>query len=137
MVGLADIPYAAARDTHISLAILSVSFFVMRGALMISASPLLATRFFRVAPHALDAALFASALVLAAVVHQYPFVHAWLTVKIVALAVYIVLGSIAIRRGRTLRVRVAAYVAALLVATFIITVARHHDPLGVFALLRG
>ena len=65
MAGLADIPYALARDTHISLAILSVSFFVMRGALMIAASPLLETRFFRIAPHVLDAALFTSALLLA------------------------------------------------------------------------
>jgi uncharacterized membrane protein SirB2 len=114
-----------------------VSFFVMRGALMISASPLLATRFFRVAPHALDAALFASALLLAAVVHQYPFVHAWLTVKIVALAVYIVLGSVAIRRGRTMQVRLAAFFSALVVAAFIVSVARHHDPLGALSLLRG
>lgn len=136
MAGLADIPYAAARDTHVSLAILSVSFFVMRGALMIAVPALLATRFFRVAPHVLDAALFASALVLAAVVHQYPFVHAWLTVKIVALAVYIVLGSVAIRRGRTMRVRLTAFLAALVVAAFIISVARHHDPLGILGLLR-
>jgi len=58
-------------------------------------------------------------------------------VKVLALAVYIVLGSVAIRRGRTMRVRLAAFFAALVVAAFIVSVARHHDPLGILGLLRS
>jgi uncharacterized membrane protein SirB2 len=46
---------------------------------------------------------------------------------------YIVLGSIALKRGRTRRVRVAAFASALLAAAFLVSVARAHDPLGLFA----
>jgi uncharacterized membrane protein SirB2 len=70
---------------------------------------------------------------LTTVVHQYPFVHGWLTMKVVLLVVYVVLGSIAIRRGRTKRVRIVAFVAALATVAFLVTVARAHHPLGVFA----
>jgi uncharacterized membrane protein SirB2 len=52
---------------------------------------------------------------------------------VLALIVYIVLGSIAIRRGRTQTIRVAALLGALAVFGFIYTVARTHEPLGIFA----
>ena len=67
--------------------------------------------------------------------HQYPFVHAWLTVKVSLLVVYVVLGSYALKRGATRAVRGWSFVAALAVYGFIISVARAHDPRGVFALL--
>jgi len=43
-----------------------------------------------------------------------------------------VLGSIALKRGRTRRIRIAAFVAALLTVGFLVTVARAHHPLGLF-----
>jgi uncharacterized membrane protein SirB2 len=51
----------------------------------------------------------------------------------VLLVVYIVLGSIALKRGRTKRIRTVALVAALLTIGFLVTVARTHHPLGLFA----
>jgi uncharacterized membrane protein SirB2 len=67
---------------------------------------------------------------LVTIVHQYPFVHAWLTAKVLLLAVYIGLGSLALKRGSTRRVRVTCWVLALAVYVFIISVARSHDPFG-------
>ena len=61
--------------------------------------------------------------------------HGWLTVKVLLLVVYIVLGSFALKRGRTPRVRAWCYAAALVVYLFIVSVARAHDPLGIFARL--
>ena len=81
--------------------------------------------------------LLTAALMLTTIVHQYPFVQAWLTVKVLLLVVYIVLGTIALKRGRSPRERALAYVAALTVFAFIVSVARAHDPLGALAgLLR-
>jgi len=80
--------------------------------------------------YTIDTVLFAAALMLMAIVHQYPFVHDWLTVKVLLLAVYIVLGSLALKRGATRRMRVVCWVAAMLVYLFIISVARSHDPFG-------
>ena len=70
---------------------------------------------------------------LATILHQYPFVHGWLTMKVVLLVVYVVLGSYALKRGQTTRVRVICWIAALVVYAFIISVARTHDAWGAFA----
>jgi uncharacterized membrane protein SirB2 len=71
---------------------------------------------------------------LTTVIHQYPFAAGWLTAKIALLIVYIVLGSIALRRGRSRRVRAWAFIAALATVAFLVTVARAHHPLGIFAI---
>src|SRR3546814_7540613 len=63
-------------------------------------------------------------------VQQYPFVDAWLTVKVLLLVVYIALGIYAFRSRRSRAVRFAAWLAALAVFGFIVSVARAHDPLG-------
>jgi uncharacterized membrane protein SirB2 len=47
------------------------------------------------------------------------------------LVVYVALGTFALRRGRTPRVRGACYLAALAVYLFIISVARAHSPWGI------
>jgi len=49
--------------------------------------------------------------------------------------VYVVLGSLALKRGATRSVRAWSFLAALLLYGFIISVARAHDPRGVFALI--
>jgi uncharacterized membrane protein SirB2 len=70
---------------------------------------------------------------LATLLHQYPFVHGWLTARVLLLVLYVLLGTWALRRGRTPTIRASCYVAALLVFLFIVSIARAHDPLGIFA----
>jgi len=57
-----------------------------------------------------------------------PLAHPWLAAKLLAIVVYIVIGSIALKRGRTHRERVAALVLSLLVLVYIFAVALRHDP---------
>jgi uncharacterized membrane protein SirB2 len=80
-----------------------------------------------------DTVLLTSALMLTTIIRQYPFTTAWLTAKVVLLVLYIVLGSIALRRGRTKKIRLAAFIAALATVGFLVTVARAHQPLGLLA----
>jgi uncharacterized membrane protein SirB2 len=84
--------------------------------------------------YSIDVVLLTAALMLSSMLRQYPFVQSWLTAKVVLLVVYIVLGSFALKRGRTPAVRAACYAAALAVFFMIILIARAHHPLG---LLRG
>lgn len=119
--------YAALKWLHVGCAVLSLAGFAARGLLMLRGSPLLATRFARIAPHVVDTVLLASALALSWQLGQYPFMHGWLTAKVIALAGYIAFGSIALRRGRTLRVRAAALVLALGCAAYIVAVALARD----------
>lgn len=125
--------YLALRHVHIGCAIVTIALFVFRGALMMVESPWLQGRVLRFLPHVVDTVLLTTALMLTTIVHQYPFVQGWLTMKVVLLVVYIVLGSIAIKRGRTKRVRVYAFAAALVTIAFLVTVARAHHPLGILA----
>lgn len=127
--------YLIAKTLHVGAVVLSLTGFAARGALMLAGSRLLEARFVRVAPHVVDTVLLASALWLAWLIGQYPFVQGWLTAKVLGLAAYIVLGSIALRRGRTRGVRVAAFVGALAAAGYIVCVALTRDPRGPFTLL--
>jgi len=122
---------------HVGSVVLSGAGFVARGALMLRASPLLQARFVRVAPHVVDSVLLASAIWLAWLVRVAPFVDGWISAKVLGLLAYIVLGTIALKRGRTRRVRVAAFAAALATFAYIVTVAIAHDPRGPLALFGG
>lgn len=130
----ADI-YLAVRGLHVGCAALSIAGFGLRGLLMLAGSPLLQSRFARVAPHVVDTLLLASALWLAWRIGQYPFVHAWVTAKVLALVGYVVLGSVALKHGPTLRIRVGAFALALAAAGYIVSVALTRDPRGALAWL--
>ena len=81
----------------------------------------------------IDTILLTAALMLMTVVRQYPFVDHWLTVKVVLLVLYIGLGTLAFGAARPRRARIGFWIVALMVFGFIVTVARAHDPLGLFA----
>jgi uncharacterized membrane protein SirB2 len=125
--------YLVLRNVHIACAILTITLFVLRGGLMLANSPAQRNVVLRYLPHVVDTVLLTTALMLTTVIHQYPFAVGWLTTKVVLLVVYIVLGSVALKRGRTKTVRVAAFAAALATIGYLVTVARAHHPLGIFA----
>lgn len=120
--------YLYVRTLHIACAAISIAGFTARGLLMLKASSWLQKRLVRVAPHVVDTLLLASAVWLAWFLGQVPFVHGWITAKIGALLAYIVLGTIALKRGRTMEVRRWAFAAALASAGYIVWVALARDP---------
>ena len=109
-------------------AAVSGSLFLLRGAWMLRASPSLQQRWVKVAPHVVDTLLLGSAITLAAWSGQYPFVQGWLTAKVIALIGYILLGTIALKRGRTRAVRAGAFVGALAMFGYIVAVAVTKNP---------
>lgn len=122
--------YLALKHFHITCVVLSGAGFFLRGWWSVTGSPLLAARLTRWLPHLIDTCLLASAIGLAWMAGQYPFVHAWLTAKVLGLLAYIGLGSVALRPGRPRAVRLAAWLAALAVFSFIVSVALTKNPLG-------
>lgn len=127
--------YLFLRHAHIGFVIASVTLFVVRGGLMLAGSPRVHAGVLRYTSYTIDTLLLTAALMLTSVIHQYPFATGWLTMKVFLLVVYVVLGSIALKRGRTQRARVLAFGAALLTVAFLYSVARAHHPLGVFSAL--
>lgn len=122
--------YSALKTLHVGSAGLSVAFFTVRGIWMMTAPDRLQRRWVRVVPHLIDTVLLVTAIALAVWIDNYPGTHGWLTAKVVALLAYIVLGSIAIKRGRTRCVRVTAFWAALATFAYIVSVAVTKSPAG-------
>lgn len=116
--------YTLIKLTHMSCAALSFGLFFLRGVWLLRAPRRLRQAWVRVLPHVVDTALLLSALALAVRSRQYPGVEAWLTAKVAALLVYIALGSIAFRFGRSKSARMAAWLGALGVFLYIVAVAR-------------
>ena len=120
--------YSLLKQFHLTTIAITLALFVLRGFWMMAASPRLQARWVRIVPHVNDALLLTSGIWLAVLMQQYPLVHGWLTAKLFALICYIVLGTIALKRGKTRGQRIAAWVAALLVFGYMVAVAIAHDP---------
>jgi uncharacterized membrane protein SirB2 len=121
--------YQLVKTVHVSAVATSYLLFVLRGVWMMWFPALLARRWVRIVPHVVDTVLLASAIMLAAALRQYPPAAPWLTAKVAGLIVYIALGTIALKRGRTRRTRVAAWLAAQCVFFYIVLVAFTKNPL--------
>ena len=111
------------KNLHVASVALSGAGFVLRGVWMLRASRMLERRWVRIAPHVVDTVLLTTAIALAVVSAQYPFAQNWLTAKLAGLVAYVILGSIALKRGRTRATRTAAFCGALLVFLYIVAVA--------------
>ena len=127
--------YLEIRGIHIGAVMLSGSLFLIR----VIGHNLLNARWPMYAPlrylvWTVDTVLLTAALMLMTIIQQFPFVDAWLTMKVVLLIAYIVIGWWAFRAARK-KVRIICSVAALMTFVFIITVARTHNPLGLLSMI--
>ena len=104
--------YMAYKHFHLLMAVLSVSFLLLRFAMSLKPAAMLQHKFFKIAPHVIDTLLLLSAIMLMLTIQQYPFVHAWLTEKLVAVLAYIALAVMAFR-GRTAFIRWLCFLGAL------------------------
>ena len=125
--------YLEIRAVHIGAIILSGAVLLLRGVThnLLNASWVMAWPI-RALSYTIDTVLLTAAVMLMTIVRQVPFVDSWLTMKVLLVLVYIYLGYMALR-GATVRLRWASLGAAALVYAFIITIARAHNPLGIFA----
>jgi uncharacterized membrane protein SirB2 len=121
--------YLLVKQIHMASAGASFSLFLLRGIWMLRQSPRLRALWVRILPHLIDTLLLVSAIALVVMSRQYPVQQHWLTAKVVALLLYIGLGMVALKRGRTRTVRTLAWLAALGVFVYIVSVAVSRNPL--------
>lgn len=120
--------YLVLKHLHVTCVLLSGMGFCLRGIWMLRGAQALEARLTRIVPHVIDSLLLVSGVSLAVLSAQYPFAQDWLTAKFLALLVYIVLGSIALKRGKTYAIRAAALGLALLAYAYLIGVALSRSP---------
>lgn len=115
--------YATLKLIHVSAAILTILGFILRGIWMLAESPNLSHRFARIAPHVIDTVFLLSGIGLIWTLNLPVLNQPWLLTKFVALIAYILLGTIALKRGKTKRIRIGALALALLTFAYIAGVA--------------
>ncbi|HWK63077.1 MAG TPA: SirB2 family protein [Eoetvoesiella sp.] len=122
--------YLAIKHLHITAAVLSILFFVLRAYWSVAGSPKLQARFVRIAPHVIDTVLLVCGIILAVMIGPE---QPWILAKLIGVVLYIVIGTIAIKRGKTPGARAVAAVAAVLVFFYIVGIAINHNWLSWFA----
>jgi len=106
--------YLVVKQIHILTAVLSLLGFCLRAWWSTKNSPLLNHRVVKILPHINDTILLSAAIYLSVTSHLYPFVYGWIGAKVILLFVYIISGAIAIKYGKTKRMKQGALLVALI-----------------------
>lgn len=125
------------KSLHTVAAFATISGFVVRGFWMISRSDTLNRKVVRILPHIIDTVLLIAAIALIVILKLDVLAQPWLLAKIAGLIAYIVLGTVAIKRGPTMQIRIIAYVSAVAVFAYIVGIAITKSPASWLALSAG
>ena len=123
------------KTIHIAFVTLSFAGFFVRGIWMLKDSKLLQQRWVKISPQIVDTVLLVSAIVLAVQLRVSPLEQAWLMAKIIALLLYIAAGLVALRFGRSRRIRLNAWLFGLVIYLYIVSVALSKSVTGWFAFV--
>ena len=77
----------------------------------------------KIVPHINDTILLITAIMLAVGIQQYPFTQDWLTAKFIALLLYIVFGTFALKRAKERKNKIIFFILSILTFSYIIGVA--------------
>lgn len=128
--------YPQIKVVHIACVVASIALFALRGTLVLAGRERVAHWLpLRWLSWSIDTALLSAALMLLTILPGAMFANHWLSVKVALLPVYIVLGSLALRRGRSRAARTGFFIAALVAFSLMYGIARAHHPLGWLWLL--
>ncbi len=126
--------YLILKATHVIAAMTTISGFLLRGYWMLTGSEKLQYRAVRIVPHIVDTVFLLSGIAMVWMLNLDVFTQPWLIAKFAGLIAYIVLGTIAIKRGKTLQVRMIALVGAVSVFAYIAGVAFTKSPFSWIAV---
>ncbi len=127
--------YPQLKTLHVAVVLLSGALFAVRGAAVLRGRAWAMARPLRLASYGIDTVLLGAGLALWVALGLNPLREHWLAAKLLLLLLYIVLGSLALKRARRPAGRTLAYLAALATFAFMLSVARLHHPAGLFSRL--
>lgn len=129
--------YPDIKLVHVAAVLASGFLFLFRGTVLQAGGQWAMAAPLRYLSYSIDTVLLTAAFMLLTILPSALYANGWLTVKVALLVVYVVLGSYALKRGRTPRTRAICFVAALAVYACMLAIARLHHPLGPVLWLRG
>ena len=125
--------YEFVKYLHVTAITLSISGFILRVILKLNDSPGQTKYWFKKLPHKVDTLLLATALTMVYILGVNPLTTFWIAEKIIGLLIYILLGMIALRWGKTKNIRILAAVMAVMVFSYIVYVAHYKAPTVIFS----
>jgi len=129
--------YETLKLVHVGSAILTISGFILRSYWMFTGSSKLQLNAVRILPHIVDTVFLLSGIALIVTLNLPVLSQNWLLMKFVALVAYIVLGAIALGRGKTMQSRTTSFVLALATFAYIAGVALSKSTASWFVILLG
>jgi len=133
--------YATLKLIHMSAVAIAFFGFAARGLGVVSGAAWVRHRLTRTLPHLVDTVLLLSAVAMLWVMRLSPWALPWLRAKFVGLIIYIALGVIALRPSTAGRaegsrtVRLLAWIGALAVFGYTVSVALTKSPRGALVWL--
>ena len=105
--------YEMTKHLHMTAMLLSVLLFLGRFILTLQQSPMLNKKWLKIVPHVVDTLWLLSAIALCAMIGQYPFVDGWVTEKLLAFLLYVLMVTIALKLAKTNLMRFVGLLGAL------------------------
>ena len=136
MISAIESHYTTILFLHVGCVVLSGALFTLRGLLRVRNAAVANHILLRIGAYLIDSTLLVTAILLTSILHQYPFVNGWLTAKVLLVLVYILLGSITLKRACTPTSRLVSLAAALSTFALIVGIAVAHDRLRWLSVIR-
>ncbi|NLJ93406.1 MAG: SirB2 family protein [Aeromonadales bacterium] len=123
--------YMALKHAHMMFALISIVLFMLRAWIAVPSPARIKSKVLKVLPHIIDTLLLILGVWLAVMMKYNPMGNSpWLAAKIIGLVLYIIVGTIAIKRGKTARQRLIATLAAIVIFAYIYGAAVTKSPLS-------
>jgi uncharacterized membrane protein SirB2 len=130
--------YPQVRAVHIAAVVTSGLLFAARGIGVLAGGTWPQAAAVRLSSYTIDTVLLTAALMLVTMLPAAMFGNGWLATKLALLMLYVVAGSMALKRSRSARGRRIWFAAAILLYASMFGIARMHHPLGWgLLILRG
>lgn len=120
--------YSEIKLLHIICVISTLTLFSIRVIWRFFFPHLLQQHWVKILPHTIDTILFMSGIALVVLLQQYPFVHAWITIKFFVVLTYIICGALVLKYAKTSFSCIIALIISILSAIYIILLAFYHQP---------
>lgn len=113
--------YLALKHLHLTLIAIAFALFLLRSFWLMTNSPLLQKKLFKILPHPINLIMILSGF---AVAHaaSYPLSSPWIIAKLVALVIFVILGLLTFKQTTKPR-QLLFFSAALLTFVYIVSVA--------------
>lgn len=125
--------YTPLKHSHLGLVAISIVFFMLRGGSKLLDIKWIEQKWVKISPHIIDSFLMLSGILLMFASKQFPIEQSWLTVKLILLVAYILLGVKTMKSTQKMQQR-SYFAGAILCVLLMMTIAKTHNPLGLFSL---